>query len=64
MAALLDRGLGAVLGQDWPAATVVLAVAVPLLALAYVTLATRLQVSEVHELAGAILRRLPLKRGA
>ena len=64
VAALLDRGLGAVLGEDWPAALVVLAVAVPLLGLTYVALASRLRVSEVNEVAGPVLRRLALKRGA
>lgn len=64
LAALLGWGLGAVLGRGWPAALVVLAVATPVLGLSYVALARWVQVDEVDELAGPLLRRLPLKRTA
>ncbi len=64
LAAVLARGIGSVLGADWPASLVVLGLATPVLGLGYAGLARRVRVREVDELAGPLLRRLALKRTA
>jgi len=64
LAALLVRGIGSVLGVDWPASLVVLCTVTPVLGLGYAGLARRVRVREVDELAAPLLRRLSLKRTA
>ena len=64
LAAVLVRGIGSVLGVDWPASLVVLGTVTPVLGLGYAGLARRVRVREVDELAAPLIRRLSLKRTA